>query len=222
MHTFEISGLGKAPFTIVEPKIHAIEKGCIFWCEHCGTQIKNRHFVKSADSKVSVVGIDCLKKTGDEGLIAGEKRIRKAAREAARTAEWEAKQAEREADERAANNGKTKAELIEELTAELDSRIRGFIESIEENKVILSLTQMGFELDMQHQAFLVNPYSPGQLNVIKKIHTKKISNARANSKAFKEASVDGFAQVDELQQAIIDMKVSLEPLREKIMQLKVG
>ena len=77
-HTFELSGLGKAPFRVVQPKQHASELGGVFWCQHCGTTIIHRHFVQSSDGKVSVVGIDCLKKTGDIGLVDGVKRPRAA------------------------------------------------------------------------------------------------------------------------------------------------
>lgn len=65
MHVFEISGLGKAPFSLSKPD----ETNECFFCEHCGTILKNRYFIKSSDGKVSVVGVDCLNKTGDRGLI---------------------------------------------------------------------------------------------------------------------------------------------------------
>lgn len=98
MHTFELSGLGKAPFKVVKPTAKQnLEHGQVFFCEHCGTTIKNRHFIKSADGKLSVVGIDCLKKTGDQGLLDGERRIRKEQRDLARMAAYEESKAKQEA-----------------------------------------------------------------------------------------------------------------------------
>ena len=220
VHTFEQSGLGKFPFCIVEPKQHPIEKGCVFWCEHCGTQIKNRNFVKSYDGKVSVVGIDCLNKTGDQGLIDGAKRIKREALEAIK-AKKRAKLVEDTLEqERIEHDGKTKSELIAELESKIDNKTDSFVLTIEDNPVILSLVRMGFELDMQVQAFRVRPFSLGQLSVIKKIYAKKVSGARANSKAFNAARVSSDQHVDDLQGHLTKMKQVLDSIREQVIDLK--
>lgn len=102
MHTFELSGLGKAPFNIVNPQGHAFNKGEIFWCKHCGTQIKNRHFIKSQDGVVSIVGIDCLSKTGDQGLIDGQRRLKRELKHEQEEKVRMQVQAEREEEQRSA------------------------------------------------------------------------------------------------------------------------
>ena len=62
-HAFTESGLGQAPFRFVgfdeEPD----------GCRHCGTGIRNRFHIVSADGVHSVVGSTCIEKTGDQGLI---------------------------------------------------------------------------------------------------------------------------------------------------------
>ena len=66
-HVFTEAGLGQAPFKVIGYEERPT--GCAF----CGRGIKKVSIVKSSDGKVSSIGCECVKKTGDSGLIAGEK-----------------------------------------------------------------------------------------------------------------------------------------------------
>ncbi|WP_045861821.1 hypothetical protein [Teredinibacter purpureus] len=222
MHTFQQSGLGHPPYVVVHPKQHALEKGQIFWCEHCGTTIKNRHFIQSSEGKVSIVGIDCLKKTGDEGLIDGVKRLKREAKARDRAKQCENQRVERLETERSQNGGHTNAELAAAIDADIEARIKAFIIATEDHAVLKSLTKIGFEQSMSHNVYLVTPYTPGQLAVIKKIHTKKRSRARANSKAYNESFSVCSAEVDDLQANIVGEHTVLEKLRGQSRHLKFG
>jgi ferredoxin len=75
IHAFEKSGLGKAPFAYVgffQGKAHADEftgsQGCTA-CAYCSTGITNCFQIESSDGKKFIVGSECVKKTGDKGLI---------------------------------------------------------------------------------------------------------------------------------------------------------
>ena len=84
IHCFEDAGLGKAPFAyagMVDQNISYGQAvignigGCAVTtkpggtCDYCGTYIVNMFRVTSADGKAFKVGCECIKKTGDEGLI---------------------------------------------------------------------------------------------------------------------------------------------------------
>lgn len=84
IHCFEEAGLGKAPFRyvgIVDQNIAYGERvignvgGCALTtkpggtCDYCGTYIVNMFRVESADGKTFKVGCECIRKTGDDGLI---------------------------------------------------------------------------------------------------------------------------------------------------------
>jgi hypothetical protein len=223
LHTFEISGLGKSPFRYIDPKkSDVLAAGQQCWCEHCGTMIKNRHFIKSSDGVVSIVGVDCLQKTGDQGLIDGEKRLKKAKNNKIREEKNMANQKVILDKQKAKNNGKTNWELITEIRAKNEILISEFIISVEDNPVMLSLDVPGFCHEMQHMAFLVKPYSHGQLSAIKKIHAKNISNARVNSKAYKEASNTAFPDVDALQSLIIAKQADIQTNLNKVRDLHLA
>lgn len=65
-HPFTERGLGLAPFRICGEGDAGARRNHSFFCEYCGIILKNRHFIKSADGVVSVVGIDCLGKIDGE------------------------------------------------------------------------------------------------------------------------------------------------------------
>lgn len=221
-HTFELSGLGKPPYAVIQPKQHAIDQGHTFWCEHCGTTIKNRHFIKSDDGKVSVVGIDCLRKTGDQGLIEGVKRLKREATAEVKQAEYERVRADRLAQERASNDGLTNSELAARVEQDIENKIRDFIVSLDDNPVLNSLTRFGFEMDMVHQAYLVRPYTPGQLAAIKKAYTRKVTKARVNQAAYKDAFPLCEQAVNDLQVNMTAMHQEIEQMRNKARMLRFG
>lgn len=75
IHTFEQAGLGKAPFIydgFFQGKSHPDEftssANCTS-CAYCSTGIVNCFKIKSADDKEFIVGSECVKKTGDKGMI---------------------------------------------------------------------------------------------------------------------------------------------------------
>jgi hypothetical protein len=75
IHKFEAAGLGKAPFRFVgvEKKVFVACPGAPAkpggTCDYCGQGITYAFHVASADGKQFAVGCDCIRKTGDAGLI---------------------------------------------------------------------------------------------------------------------------------------------------------
>lgn len=80
-HVFEAAGLGKAPFRFV-----AIERRVGPWqvgpntyvgapgqpvgtCQYCGQSIAECCIIRSADGRTFTVGNECVRKTGDAGLV---------------------------------------------------------------------------------------------------------------------------------------------------------
>lgn len=105
VHCFEKAGLGKAPFRYIGIEDQNISHGQRIigsvggvqietkpggTCAYCGTYIVNMFNVESADGNRFHVGCECIKKTGDEGLIrrveAEVKKMEKARREAKKKA----------------------------------------------------------------------------------------------------------------------------------------
>ena len=179
MHTFEISGLGKAPFVVVQPKINAMEAnlGRVWYCEHCGTTIKNRHFIKSADGKIFTVGIDCLRKTGDQGLIEGEKRLRSEAKTQLRMVAIEDRLKAIQDAEREVNGGLTNQELAEKRDALAAELRKKYVGSIDKNELVQAMgADIGnsFLMSMRFRAFSGEPYTPKMLEAIKKFYIKEL------------------------------------------------
>jgi len=96
-HIFETAGLGSAPFTFVgnERKYFQACPGaplqCGGSCDYCGTGIVDMYHIQSSDGRSFKVGCECVKKTGDLGLIAKIKQVRSARAKALRVARNEAK-----------------------------------------------------------------------------------------------------------------------------------
>jgi hypothetical protein len=66
IHCFEQAGLGLAPFKY----LYCIDMGrCAASCQYCGTGIRYKFFLRSADNREFYVGCDCIYKSGDLGLI---------------------------------------------------------------------------------------------------------------------------------------------------------
>jgi len=110
-HKFTESGLGEAPFRFVD--VDEKPDGC----GHCGTGIRIRFHIVSADGVRSVVGSTCIQKTGDQGLIdiakAEKNRRAREKAQAKREAQWAANiQAQRDR-----NGGLTDWEVSEQKRA---------------------------------------------------------------------------------------------------------
>jgi hypothetical protein len=192
IHSFELSGLGKAPFSYISATPNQIENaGGIFWCQHCGTTIKNRHFIRSSNNIISVVGIDCLRKTGDEGLSDGARRFKASKIASERDIKRIETLKNKEKLERIENNGKTLNEIAkakEMLQIKLKNKFTKELEKlIDEDTFFTAIMFAGFGYDMVNHALTLQPYSPNQLSACIKCVNKHLSNnARVNSTAYKE------------------------------------
>ncbi|EKP0310038.1 hypothetical protein JE959_000009 [Aeromonas veronii] len=219
-HTFEISGLGKAPFKAIPPCPEA--KTGVFWCEHCGTALTHRHYIKSADGIVSIVGIDCLNKTGDSGLIEGTKRLIKQIRSDKREADRIVMVEKAEASERAANNGRTYAEMAEELDGKISEMIDSYIGNIYDNKVLLAIKGTGFGQSMIAIAYDAGEYTPRMKDAITDIVAKQLSGARKGSKAYLASLEVAKSSVSELCALMSAQQESVSKIKQEIINLKHG
>lgn len=182
-HSFTLSGLGIAPFKVVAPT-----KNCAtFFCEHCGTTLKNQNFVKSSDGKVSVVGIDCLKKTGDLGLIAGANRLAKEKALEVRMAKAESEHQARQAAERQVLDGKTKAEVMNDCAELIQAEVSLLIDEVKATFAAQILEQSNFGTAMIQAAICRDAFTPRMIEVMTDIIAKHTSGARKNSAAYKAA-----------------------------------
>lgn len=64
IHCFEEAGLGIAPFSV-----HLVVFSDWSTCEFCGTAIKEHCYIQDSKGKIFLVGNECVKKTGDAGLV---------------------------------------------------------------------------------------------------------------------------------------------------------
>lgn len=223
-HTFTLSGLGQAPFSLVHPNDPKAQENTAFFCEHCGTGLKNRFFVKSSDGKVSVVGIDCLAKTGDQGLIDGEKRLRRQLRHESREEKIEVAQAEMDAADREKFDGKTRQEVIEDLRKELQDARDDHYEAVfmhEATKLLKRGNYTRFEQSVADRAVDGEAFSKGMLSILVEIFAKKTSGARKNSKAYKEALPEAQALADSFQALMVEHSAKVEVLKDRIRDLQM-
>ena len=219
IHLFERSGLGKAPFRYVPPSKRGVDwrwDAQIYVCEHCGTMLSKPHTIISSDNKMSIVGIDCLNKVGDAGLVDAAKQELKRQLAEARMNELKARSDAAQAAERKANNGKTLAELRTEqlerreaLKQKLTSEMIDFTGT---NLVFRMLDSSMFGKAMVLHAISLTPFTKGQLSAIIKIRAKHISGARAGSKKYLEHVPIATAQVQELQDKLLSYSSQLEKL----------
>jgi hypothetical protein len=75
-HCFEAAGLGKAPYKIVSAYASDIPTSC----DYCGTGIVNVYIIQSSCNIQFKAGCECVKKTGDEGLMQDIRRRQQEAR----------------------------------------------------------------------------------------------------------------------------------------------
>lgn len=182
-HTFTLSGLGEAPFKMVAPT-----KDCpTFFCEHCGRMLKNQYFVKSSDNKVSVVGVDCVKRTGDTGLMTGVLRQQRERRAAIRLEKKRIEALGSADKERSLLGGMTRQEVMEQfdtrilaLKDEITDKVRGL-------PVYEVFTFSNFGIAMIDNAIRPSPFNDGATRTMVSIIAKHLSKSRVNSIAYKEA-----------------------------------
>lgn len=185
-HTFEVSGLGTAPFTIVK----AEPGNPTFFCEHCGTMLKNRYFVKSAEGQVSVVGVDCSKKTGDIGLLEGIKRQKAMVKARKREEEHQLRQQ----NQRVMYGGLTWEEKRLRLKASWDKRLGVLRGWIEEQELYESACSTNFGADVMGSLCKGDKVTDNSVRILVEIRAKQISKSRKNSRAYKEKHPEAQAE----------------------------
>lgn len=105
VHAFEARGLGKAPYTFLGVQVMVgpitMKDGSqlgapgqpMGTCHFCSTGLKNAFMLRSADNKEFYVGCECIRKSGDKGLLRvvsiEEKKKRQAKAEVRRQKEYE-------------------------------------------------------------------------------------------------------------------------------------
>jgi hypothetical protein len=199
VHEFELAGLGRAPFRFVA--LTEKRDGC----HYCAHGILWRCHIVSSDGKHFHVGTDCVKKTGDKGLIdtvkAEQNRVRRekaeAKREVARLATLQA--------ERDRNGGLTDYEVSQKRqndkravwlakTAAPRAVLSAFADKLDDNKG-------GFCTDIARQMRAGDIVSGRALHIAKEIVAKQ--SGRKNSKPFEAA-------LAEIESAIEPAFVALE------------
>lgn len=133
IHKFELAGLGKAPFRCVglaqipSPSLaehnpdaynNALrmlprDYGC-GTCNYCGQPIMNCYLINSADGHKFAVGCECVRKTGDAGLINKQRALKNKANREKKAAERQARYEKQLQEQRDRNGGKTDWELEQE------------------------------------------------------------------------------------------------------------
>ena len=86
-HVFEAKGLGTAPFECVQVQSSSVVHTS---CRYCGKGIANVFVIRDANGNLFHVGSDCVKRTGDKGLIDTVKREAARRRREATTVKREA------------------------------------------------------------------------------------------------------------------------------------
>lgn len=219
IHVFTMSGLGNAPFYLHHPVGNEVaEVSGVFFCEHCGTVLKNRHFIKSSDGKVSVVGIDCLNKTGDAGLIDAVKAENRKAKEEQRHAKIDKKVAEHRSKE-IEKYGKTVEEIVREVESNISTIKEEIKELIEESFVVEELLKSNFGIAMTENIKRADALSESMINIIKEIIAKKMSQSKKGSKKYKEIYPQAEKIVDDFMDSINEKINKIKTLKEKRMTI---
>jgi hypothetical protein len=215
MHTFTLSGLGVAPFKICSPSDNGAIANQAFFCEHCGTMLKNRFFVSSSDGKVSVVGIDCLKKTGDAGLIAGANQCIKEQRSTDRMAKQTVKDDMRKQLQRDTFGGMTLDEVSEQCLNAIAAQKALLSSRLDELDITLVLSASNFGQDMVDYALSGSTYSSSMIRVMTEVMAKHISGGRKNSIAYKASMPKAVIMVTQLTDLVAKHSAEIERLSKR-------
>ena len=158
----------------------------MFFCEHCGTSLKNRYFIKSSDGKVSVVGVDCLNKTGDRGLIESVKAEKRKKKEKDRLSNIENKIEERKKRD-IEKFGKTREEILDEIKTELDLITKESQETVENFSFYHEMIKSNFGASMASIMMKSESLSENMKRSLLDMMSKIASGgARKNSVKYKE------------------------------------
>ena len=220
MHIFEVSGLGSPPFRLTTNSDDFKDHAFVFWCEHCGTSLINRHFIKSNDGVISVVGVDCLKKSGDEGLISQQKQIALQIRSDEIDLERKKFSVNRIASEREANNGLTNYEMAQGFDIQHTELLEAHQLSIVSEEVFTLLGDSNFEEGMKQRILAGEMLTTKQVSIIAEIITKKETGSRKNSKEFKSKLPYYSNKVNELQSTLESVFTIAKSIRVKYLEYR--
>jgi hypothetical protein len=212
IHPFYLSGLGLAPFQHCSENDGLAKFNFAFFCEHCGTMLKNRYFVKSYDGKVSVVGIDCLRKTGDQSLIDETNSAIKEAKKYVRHSERESRLEIILDKERLAFNGKSRDEASCDLLRQYEQYKDESLEQIEDLDISVYLERSDFGLSMLNAASNRGEITTRMIVVMIEITAKELSGARKNSKLYK-------ASLEKSTKMVTEFTTAANEINEKLGQL---
>lgn len=87
-------------------------------CNYCGQPIMNCYLINSADGHKFAVGCECVRKTGDAGLVNKQKALKRQADREKRAAQRQAAYEKELQSQRDRNGGKTDYELRQEREEE--------------------------------------------------------------------------------------------------------
>lgn len=208
IHCFEAVGLGKAPFKFV-----AITERRGSSCDYCGHEIRWECWVVGSDGRSFKVGNECIKKSGDEGLInRADLERRRIEKEKRRAKALEKQKAEAE-KARVAREAKRAALAVRE--AELD-KLRSQLIDIHcwLTNELYKKTRSGLAMDMawslEREFKSILDYSPRQVAWIKHFYCQGFG--RAGSKAYVAAE----ERFDELAEA---SRARIKALAEQAKQI---
>lgn len=162
IHVFEVEGLGIGPFD----HIGEFDRGkrnqtC---CDYCGTSIRYEQIIQDSKGHNFKVGSECVRKTGDIGLIS---KMKLAEKERKARQKEENRQAELQA-QRDRNGGKTDQELnwdrvqAEEAAAQAEMAVRRAADAAEAkefNAPLLAVMQPFITNHVQYRQSIINEFN---------------------------------------------------------------
>jgi hypothetical protein len=141
IHKFEKAGLGKAPFRFVGisenrgPKTISTAGGVettvgapgqpMGSCDYCGMGIAEEYHIQSSDGREFVVGCECVRKTGDAGLVRVVKDHERKKARARREKKEQARQEKAQAREEQAREALADEDVRKALEAQASPTGRG-------------------------------------------------------------------------------------------------
>jgi hypothetical protein len=183
IHCFEAVGLGKAPFRFV-----AVTERRGSSCDYCGHDIRWECWVSDAEGRTFKVGNECIKKSGDEGLIERatlERRRIDREKRRAKALEKQKAEAEKQAAIREAKRAAMakREAIVLTLRKELFQIHEWLIVELE--KKTMSGLAMDFTERLACEFRTLASYSEKQLAWLRHFYAQGFG--RANSKAYKAA-----------------------------------
>lgn len=181
VHTFTESGLGESPFKLVSYYKSPVMSGCA----HCGTGIKHVFIIKSADGKNSKVGSECVKKTGDYGLIDTVKRLQRQERARLRREEQQLIADRKLEDQRRVNGGLTDYELSQKKRSDekdsYNAQLSLILPMVTDLADFLMDHKAGFRDSVAMNLYIGDTMSDNMLNITYEILAKRCGRKGSES-----------------------------------------